>query len=403
MGLWRTAVLLLFAVAEIQAQARRKLVVLFVDGLDARYLRDADKLHLKIPVLRKMAKQGAVADGVVGVMPDDTWSAATTVITGVSPSTHHINTKDGTAQLPAARTLWQAASSDRLKTALMFWPATAGARSDYNCPLIWDGHPELDPAFETVADKCTPGFAQRVSSVYPVFSKAQWNDSTSLTGLRYLLQYDSPDLALIHIADLGQEEGETGAMSLYAREVLETDDEMIGQTLTNLPPHTQVAIVSDHGFETEDYIVRPRVLIGSKTVQVHSGVIGATSIRDAAALRKFVGSRRSGIAREIPIKQVQDSIPGVSGWVAAFATMTNHVASESETGRAMSSGSHKGVHDFWPLRANFRSALIFSGDEIRPTHLGEVSILRVAPTLADILGVKLPDAHAASLWPDFKK
>ncbi len=401
-----TAVFVTFAFAghaETLAQMGRKLVIIQVDGLDARYLRDADRLHLKIPTLRRLAKQGATAEGVVGVSPNDSWASATTVVTGVVPQKHRIVDPQSFTRKPAVATLWQAAAKQGLKTALLYWPATLGADTDYNCPQFSEGKPQADSPFDAIAQKCTPGLVQRIASVYPVFSKSQWNDSTALIGLQYLLQYEKPDLALVHIGDLDQEQSETGALSLYAREVLENQDEMIGQSLAVLPPHTQIVVVSDHGFETEDFVVRPRVLIGSKKPQVRGGLIGATTTADAAALRKLIGNRRSGIAREVSLKDARELIPEAAGWSAAFATLPNTVASEAESGKAIVRGNHKGVHSFWPLRANFRSTLILSGDQIRAIRLPEISILRIAPTLADILGVKLPDARAASLWPQIRK
>ncbi|MDQ6676702.1 MAG: alkaline phosphatase family protein [Acidobacteriota bacterium] len=244
---------LLFSLcAQADAQSHRKLLVISIGGLDARYLKDADRLHLKIPTLRRISREGAAAEGVIGVVPEETWAAEITLVTGVSPGRHGVLTSQSPVQTPKTMTLWQAAAAKNMKTALIYWPATVGAEADYNCPQYWEGKAEADLPFGPISLKCTPGLVQRISSVYPGFSKDQWNDATALVGLRYLLQYEEPDLSLVHIADLDQEERETGALSLYSREVLENQDEMIGQAIARLPEHTQVAIVSDHGFETED-------------------------------------------------------------------------------------------------------------------------------------------------------
>ena len=69
----------------------RPLLVISIDGLDHRYLRDADKLGLKIPNLRKLVKDGSWADGgVVGVVPTVTFPSHTSIITGVRPDQHGI-------------------------------------------------------------------------------------------------------------------------------------------------------------------------------------------------------------------------------------------------------------------------------------------------------------------------
>jgi predicted AlkP superfamily pyrophosphatase or phosphodiesterase len=65
-------------------------VLLSVDGLDHRYLRDCDKLGLKIPNIRRMMREGTWANGVVGEVPTITWPAHTTILTGVPPAIHGI-------------------------------------------------------------------------------------------------------------------------------------------------------------------------------------------------------------------------------------------------------------------------------------------------------------------------
>ncbi|HUB34659.1 MAG TPA: alkaline phosphatase family protein, partial [Bryobacteraceae bacterium] len=60
--------------------ARQPLTVISVDGLDNRYLADADAMGLKIPNLRRMMREGQAARGVIGVFPTITWPSHTTLI-----------------------------------------------------------------------------------------------------------------------------------------------------------------------------------------------------------------------------------------------------------------------------------------------------------------------------------
>jgi predicted AlkP superfamily pyrophosphatase or phosphodiesterase len=80
----------LLGAQRVGAQNHPRLVVVSVDGLDQRYLRDCDKLHLKIPNLRRLLHEGTWADGVVGEVPTITWPEHTTMVTGVAPSVHGI-------------------------------------------------------------------------------------------------------------------------------------------------------------------------------------------------------------------------------------------------------------------------------------------------------------------------
>jgi len=58
----------LFATALLCAQTP-SVVVVSIDGLDHRYLKNRDALGLKIPNLRKLIHEGAWADGVVAKSP----------------------------------------------------------------------------------------------------------------------------------------------------------------------------------------------------------------------------------------------------------------------------------------------------------------------------------------------
>src|SRR5215831_15770749 len=86
----KTRVICGLLIAVMAVSARERLVVVSIDGLDHRYLRDSDKLGLKIPTLRRLMREGTWADGVVGEVPTITWPAHTTIVTGVPPAVHGI-------------------------------------------------------------------------------------------------------------------------------------------------------------------------------------------------------------------------------------------------------------------------------------------------------------------------
>ena len=77
-------------VAATSVYASQSLVVISVDGLDNRYLANANRMGLRIPNLRKLMRTGEVSKGVIGVWPTITWPSHTTIITGVDPIVHGI-------------------------------------------------------------------------------------------------------------------------------------------------------------------------------------------------------------------------------------------------------------------------------------------------------------------------
>src|SRR4029077_17064198 len=73
----------------LQGQAKREriVVVISLDGLPAYALQDA---RLPIPTLRKLAREGAVADSMQPVNPTVTWPNHTAIVTGVDTSEHQV-------------------------------------------------------------------------------------------------------------------------------------------------------------------------------------------------------------------------------------------------------------------------------------------------------------------------
>src|SRR5262245_24417274 len=82
-----TAALLLGAEKIIFAGTNQHVVLITIDGLAGFYLSDP---HASLPTLRRMAKQGAVAEGLRVSNPSVTWPNHATLITGVHPNKHSV-------------------------------------------------------------------------------------------------------------------------------------------------------------------------------------------------------------------------------------------------------------------------------------------------------------------------
>jgi Type I phosphodiesterase / nucleotide pyrophosphatase len=397
----RLALFLLFTISllaqTVHKAESRKLLVVSIAGLDERFLAYPAS-RVKIPNIRKLLRDGAVADGVIGVAPSDAAPSATALVTGVPP-------------FQKAAALWQAASKSGMKTATVCWTAVGTPGIAFNFPENPDALKARNVEFESVASKTTPaGLIDSIEKAAPDFEKDLWDDTSSARAAVWLLKNGKADVVFVQLTDVDSEQRETGALSIYAREVLDTDDDLIGQMLAAAPPGVIVALVSGHGLENQNYIVRPRVLLKlgksaapETRVEVEDGLIGTRDAAVAERLRQFMKDpRRSGIAREVPIAEVSAKAPALvrqRHWIAAFDTPTNYIPSAEDRGPALGPGTHKGVSGLWPTRPAYRSVFIVAGAGIHPKKLGQIDILQIAPTLADAIGIKLPEAHAGSLWP----
>ena len=378
--------------APLSAQPARKtgshkLIVISVAGLDARFLAEPVS-RLKIPNIRKLMRSGTVAAGVIGVAPSDTLTSAISMMTGLPPGDD-----------VSVSTLWQAAAGKSVKTAAIYWPGAAGGQIDFNFPATHN-HVDGSIPFAEVARQSAPaGIVDRIEKSSPGFQKELWDDSSATTAAIYCLRVEKPELLLVELTDLDFEQRETRALTVYARQTLEDDDEHVGQILAATGPDTVVALVSGHGFENQDYVVRPRVLVKG-SVDVADGLIGTTDRSVAERLRQLLrDGRRHGLAREVPIAEVKSKAPAISGWVAAFDTSPGCVASAQNHGPALGPGTHLAVSGLWPTRPGYRSVFVIAGPGIPARRVGEIDLLQIAPTLADAIGVDLPQAKGKSLWP----
>src|SRR5215510_16016502 len=208
--------LLVFSVhAQIQRRTGRPLLVISVDGLDYRYLRDCDKLGLKSPNLRRLMHEGEVTEGVVGVFPTITWPSHTTIITGVDPRVHGIMgnrrpREEGgdyywDVSLLKTKTLWHAAREAGLKTAAITWPVTVGAMIDFNLPEYFQKRRGGAMDLPSVEKKATPGLVEKIAKVFPSFAQEWMDDRARTLAAVFLLKYERPDLLLLHLVDLDAE------------------------------------------------------------------------------------------------------------------------------------------------------------------------------------------------------
>jgi predicted AlkP superfamily pyrophosphatase or phosphodiesterase len=116
-------------------------VIVSIDGLRPEIYLAPEKVGARVPNLIGLRQQGVSAEQMIPVFPSVTYPAHTTLVTGVYPAQHGIesNFKSGTEwYLNTAdiqvRTLWQGAEEKGLVTAIVTWPASYGAKVDYLIP-----------------------------------------------------------------------------------------------------------------------------------------------------------------------------------------------------------------------------------------------------------------------------
>jgi predicted AlkP superfamily pyrophosphatase or phosphodiesterase len=393
--------LALLPVLSAMLSAAQPLVVISVDGLDNRYLANAESMGLKIPHLRQLMREGQFArQGVIGVVPTVTWPSHTTIITGVDPVSHGIlgnqrpKSEGGEyywdASLIHTPTLLQAVHAAGKTAATITWPVTVNALVNWNLPEYFHRRRGGSMDLESIASKSKPAdLVERISAAYPSFPQEWMDDRTRTLAVIYLLKREHPDLLLVHLVDLDSEEHDDAPFSRAANAVLERTDELIGQMIDALPAGSALAVVSDHGFERVNTVVNLKAAAtgnGIANIVAFGGIAVAQDEPAAAWLRQLRKDPRYGIGREIP-KDEWARFPSVlpANPAAVFESAEGFMFFPGKGGDIFSKPAEIGNHGHWPMR--YRAVYVLWGPGIAQATLPEFSMKEIAGRLAKVLGV----------------
>jgi predicted AlkP superfamily pyrophosphatase or phosphodiesterase len=429
-------------------------LMISIDGMKPEYVTKADEHGLKLPTLRAILREGAHAEGVVGVWPTVTYPSHTTLVTGVWPAEHGIasnlqfdplQSHDGAWYWYASQikvpTLWTAAHKAGVKTASIGWPVSVGARDvDDLIPEFWRYYgANTQPNPE---DRRLMAALARPETLFdelePTAGPYMMGNDTRLEGdeakTRYALaelQLHKPGLMTLHLSSLDEAEHEHGPFSAEADATLEAIDGMVGRlraaALAN-DPDAVVVVVSDHGFETITHAVNlaiPFIKAGLVEVGVNadgktpklkdwtaepwmSGGMAAVVVRDAsnaetmarvhALLDALKRDPANGVAEVLDKKEIarRGGFPEAE-YLIVFkpgyytgAALAGELVTEIKGSR--------GSHGFTPEDPQMRASFFATGKGIAAGRdLGVVDMRRIAPTVAGLLGVTLPTAKAEAL------
>lgn len=437
------AVLLFAAIALAQPQAAPLLVMISVDGMRPDYVTEAEVHGAKVPNLRRFLKEGAYAEGVVGVVPTVTYPSHTTLVTGVWPAKHGIlaNTTFDPLQKNQggwywytedilAPTLWDIAAAAGRTTASIQWPVTVGAHITWNIPEFWRAS-TLDDA-KLLRAVSTPGLLEEARAE---LGEYRGGIDTSAQGdvnrgqyTEWILEKKHPSFLTLHLSSLDHIEHETGPFSPEDIAVLESIDATIGKiraTVETLAPgRAYIAVVSDHGFvrtdaqlnlfplfreaklitvnekgKITDWKAIPWVTGGSAAIVLKDpdDTVILSQVRELLA--KVASDPANGVDRILDAEELhkRGGYPPASffvglkpGWRTG-STLDGPLLSKMKVG---------GTHGAMPELPDLHASLFLVGPGVPAGRsLGLIDMRDVAPTLAHEMGLSLPSADGKILLP----
>jgi predicted AlkP superfamily pyrophosphatase or phosphodiesterase len=398
---------------------------------------DARKHGLKVPNLRAFMADGVYAGAVRGVLPTVTYPSHTTLLTGASPARHGII--DNTTFDPLLRnqrgwywyaedikvpTLWDAAAAARLTTANIYWPVSVGAKITYNLPQIWRAGTDDDLKLQRALS--TPGLEQELSAElgrYPGgMEETVAEDEIRARFAIRLLEKKHPRFFTVYMTGLDTEEHASGPFSPKSNETLERLDAVVGSLRAAAekaaPGRATVCVVSDHGFAAVEHDVnlyaafreaglfsvdKDDKVTDWKAMLWPAGGSAAVMLADPkdeqllaqvkALLDKLASDPANGIERVWSQRDIQQG----RGFPNAAFLVSLKIGYEMAYGLSMpliTKPGNLGMHGYVPERTEMLSSFFIVGPQVpKGKSLGEIDMRQIAPTLANILNIRLAGAE----------
>ncbi len=410
-------------------------VIVSVDGLRPEfYLGDYEA-----PTLQAMAREGVHAREAESVFPSSTYPAHASIVTGVRPWRHGIaaNTKWGEggatrdwhwfARDLEARTLWQAARERGRTVAISYWPSSVGAEADWLLGEVWD--PDGKDTVRRLTASSTPGLLLELMLALGVPEERIVADKAAIDrfvarAAAYLFRKHRPNLQLVHLLNVDEAQHREGREGEGVRRAVREQDAnlaVIRKAIaeSGVGPRTLLVVTGDHGFADVRRNVNPNALLrdagyvsaeGGRVVSWRalarsSGGSCGVYVKDAADV-EAVGRLLRGSARfdgetlyEVLDRPALDllgydrkaafALDPAEGWAFSGALAPRLVDGLPTV---------RGNHGQRPTRPGLFTGFVAAGAGVRPgASVDRMRLIDIAPTVARLLGLDLPDAEGAVL------
>ncbi len=433
-----------------QEDRRPSILLISVDALKPEFVLEQERLGIRLPnITRYFVENGLVArEGSKSVFPTFTYPCHQSMITGTTPAVHGIVNNgifDPVGEHNGAwhwfvsdkvKNLWEAAKEGGYCSASVAFPTSVGAKGDYIAPEFWWDGSEIDSRFIDAVARPQGLIAQMEKEIGVYAGGLDLSDEgdaqrgkAALWMLKNKLAPhigEKPFFMSAYFASFDESAHQNGVYSRQAAASLEKIDRMLGELIREAEDITGgnlvVCVVSDHGTLDNTHNISPNILLRK------AGLIETDEEGNVAGWRAF--SQRAGGTAEIRLADPQDTRAaellkniverlvddpesGVLEVVdnqgarnrggfpdAAYVLVAkkgyefrDDVEGEYCRTRLTQKAQHGYSEEFPEMRASF----MLTGKGIAPGNLENVRLIDVAPTLAAIMEVELPDAEGRNV------
>lgn len=440
-------VTLIAALVSVSAATDRHVILITIDGGATYYLTDT---NASLPTLRRLAAEGATAEGVKVSNPAITWPNHTTLLTGVHPEKHSVLfngrlsrpgagrpvTIDGAkdkSDLVAVPTIYDHLHQKGYRTADINWPCTRGATS------LDDSFPDVPDQIKHMTPRLREELVARAILEAPTDAafkgrSAAKRDQIWTAAATHVIRTRKPNFMAFHMLVCDAIQHKYGPQSPAAYTAMALADSQLADVLRALEDagirdKTTLIITADHGFDTALKIINPNVAFrkaGLLEIGTAPGIVAAraqivseggiafvyftnpeTRDADRSKVRELMAAQE-GIADiltpdQFPALHLPD--PAKNGQMAALIltgkpgyAFNNDARGENVITEVTLTEGNQGHHGFLSTNPKMNALFVASGRGIKAgAKLGVIDNIDIAPTMARLLGEELPGADGKVL------
>ena len=421
----------------LPAQTDRHVVLVSLDGFPARALRDP---NLPLPVLRKLIREGAVADALKPINPTVTWPNHTAMITGATAVDHGVlfnglPVRPGEGkpirvepwvpknELVRAKTVYDAAHDAGLTVAQVDWVAIHQAAA-----VNWSFAEVPQPAGDVEREMLAAGVLTAEELAAFPKDPITMKDEIWTRAAVHIIEKHKPNLLLDHLLTTDSVQHRYGAGSLAADTALILADRQVQRILdaierAGIRQRTTVLVVSDHGFKTYQHLIRANVVLREKGLLRDEGGqvdCDAWVMAEGGTAMVYVTRESKRDATLKVLKEAFTNVPGIAKLIlppefasygypepvsqgrmsdmvlAAASGYAFDPATKGEVVADVLPGSTPGNHGYLNTDPDMEAILVAWGAGIRPgAHVGTIANTDVAGIVAQLLNVRFEPARGA--------
>lgn len=429
---------------------RPSVLLISVDALKPEFVFEQERLGVTLPnITHYFVENGLTArEGSKSVFPTFTYPCHQSMITGTNPATHGIVNNgifDPTGEHLGAwhwfandkvKTLWEAAKEGGYCSASVAFPTSVGAKGDYIAPEFWWDGSEIDSRFINAVAKPQGLIAEMEKEIGTYAGGLDLSDEgdaqrgkAALWMLKNKLApaaAEKPFFMSAYFASFDESAHQNGVYSKEAAASLEKIDKMLGELIREAERitegHLVVCVVSDHGTLDNTHNISPNILLkqaglidtdengnvtGWRAFSQRAGGTAEVRLADendkeAAARLKEIMDRleadpESGILKVADKKEIRTRGGFPDASYVLISEKGYELRDDVDGEYCRTTLTQKAQHGYNEEFPEMRASFMLAGEGISVGNVENARLIDVAPTLAGIMNVELPDAEGINV------